>query len=118
MRAHILLASCLFVGVIGSAEVAVAKPHGQPGKRIEMLKEKLNLSDEQANRIAEIVAESRGECQLRETRTERRSCWKRMAESKREQIAEILSPEQQAKFAELRAKRLERRLARKERCNK
>ncbi len=116
---HSLLAAGTLVGVLGFSEVVMATPsHGQPGKRIEMLKEKLNLSDEQANKIAEIVAQGRGECRSYEERAERRSCWKRSAESKRDQIKALLSPEQQAQFAELRAKRMERRMARKERCGK
>ena len=119
MNTHSLLALIAFVGVIGTANIAMAKPtHAQPGKRIEVLKEKLNLSDEQANTIAQIIAEGRGECRKHEQRAARRGCWKKSAEAKREAIAAILSPEQQARFAELRAKRLERRLARKERCGK
>lgn len=116
MRIRSLLTVLSLIGTIGYADVAMAKPHGAPAKRIEMLKERLNLSDDQANRIAEIVGEGRGECRAYEERAERRSCWKKAAHSKREQIAAILSPEQQARFAELREKRMERRLARKERC--
>lgn len=119
MKLHSLIAAFAFIGVIGAADVAMAKPlHGHPGKRIEMLKEKLHLSDGQANKIAEIIAEGRGECRAKEERAARRRCWKNAAESKQEQIAAILSPEQQAQFAELRAKRAERRLARRERCKK
>ena len=114
-----LLATFTLLGVIGSTDVAMAKPsHGQPGKRIAMLKERLNLSDEQANKIGEILAEGRGECRSRTEGTERRNCWKNRAQSKREQIATVLSPEQRAQFAELRAEHRERKLARREKCGR
>ncbi len=118
MKIRSLLAAFTLIGAIGTADVAMARPHRDPGKRIEMLKEKLNLSDEQANSIAQIIAEGHGECRGYQGRMERRGCWKRAAKSKRDQIAAVLSPEQQAKFAELRARRMERRLARREHCKR
>ena len=88
-----------------SATPAAKKEHG-PGERIGMLKEKLGLTEAQVDQLKKIFAEEREQMKaLREKegdKDSKRAEMKKIRDAIQAKIEAILTPEQKAKFAEMR----------------
>jgi len=90
---------------------------GHKGKRmgleikVSKMQRKLDLSDDQADQIYDLMKSKRkiGACKDLEKFSERKNCRRSVREKVDQQIAALLTPDQQAKFAEMKEKRKERR---------
>ncbi len=80
-------------------------------KRIEKMQEKLDLSDEQADQVYDIMKNRKknSSCKNLESFTERKNCRAASKEAAQSEINALLTPEQQQKFAEMKEKRKERK---------
>lgn len=81
-------------------------------RRVERMQNKLNLSDEQANQVSDVLSkahEVREKCDSLSQFTARRDCRKTHREQVKQKLSSILSPEQQAKMKEMKKKWKENR---------
>jgi Spy/CpxP family protein refolding chaperone len=108
MRAKWLRLGAAFGLTLGMATVAAAGPGGPKGPerakaRVEKMKERLGLSDEQAQKIEAILAEAiaQGETDRGQARERRQQV--------RDKIQAVLTDEQKAKAAEQRQELRQRR---------
>ena len=89
-----------------SAPTEPKKEHGPRGDRLGELKEKLGLSDAQVEQLKKIFADEREQMKaLREkegTKEDKMPEMKKIREATQAKIAAILTPEQKAKFEEMR----------------
>lgn len=101
----------LFLMLIFSAAHIYAQPRLNAEEEVERLTNDLDLSDEQAVRVEEILTDSKRQAdKLRESGLDRREMMPQMRdimESTNEQIESILNDEQAEKFSEIAEKRIE-----------
>jgi Spy/CpxP family protein refolding chaperone len=88
---------------------------GGPGERLDILRERLGLSDAQVAQLKEIfaaerekIAAKRKELGKDANRAEVRAAMREIREKSRAKIAAVLTPEQREKFAQMREKMKER----------
>ena len=72
------------------------------GRRLEKIKQALNLTDEQAQQVKAQFQANRAACSGFTERTEKRACMKEKRQQSKGQLEKILTPEQQKLFAEKR----------------
>jgi len=98
--------------------LAFAEGHkGHKGKRmgldmkVSKMQRKLELSDDQADQIYDLMKAKKknAACKELEKFSERKNCRKAARDQVDQEIAALLTPEQQAKFVEMKEKRKERR---------
>jgi Spy/CpxP family protein refolding chaperone len=127
MRSKRLVPTSLFVAALIAICIPLnAAADGGKGHRLDRLdrkvskmQEKLNLSDTQADSVYKILKDAKnGEKCKGEKFSERKQCRLEKRAAVKKKLSEVLTPEQQAKFEELRAKREEHRKERSGRRHK
>lgn len=88
--------------------------HGQRAGQLERLSQELNLTDEQKEKVKPILDEQSKQMQATQDDTslsqeQKRDKMKQIHQTTHSQINEILTPEQQKKFAELKEQHKEQR---------
>jgi periplasmic protein CpxP/Spy len=90
------------------AQAPSAMHQGQHGSRLEWLSKQLNLTDDQKAKVKPILADEGKQMQAAKEDTslsqeQKRDKMKKIHETTNSQINDILTPDQQKKFAELNA---------------
>jgi protein CpxP len=93
--------------------------HGQHASHLEWLSKELNLTDEQKEKVKPILDEQTKQMRATQADTslsqeQKRDKMKQIHQTTHSQINEILTPEQQRKFAELKEQQKEHREGSKE----
>src|SRR5262245_7509714 len=100
------LFSICVAGCIVLPSNVFAHPEGglHHGRRAEMMKKGLGLTDEQAKQVRDIFQSTHGRC-IDKPEAERADCREKLRTERRQQLAQVLSPEQMQKLQELKEKR-------------
>ena len=117
MKSLGILNSLVFAACMSLAPAAHAdEPHGvEPhGRRLELIKEKLNLTDDQAGKIREIFVSRRGKCAQQTDPDSARLCRRENWQDGKQEIDAILTPQQREKFQQFREERRAQRQERRE----
>lgn len=112
-----LLVIFAVVGVtLGSAGAVMAK--GNPEHRVERLAEKLELTPAQKAKVAKIMADRHAKAQVIKdnealSKEERKTQLRALRTEGKAEVAQVLTAEQQAKFAEMKGDKKDRRHGKK-----
>ncbi len=96
----ILFFALIFIAFYSKS--AHASGRKDPFQRLEEMKTKLNLTEDQYQQIHKLITTQRETCAKEASIDARRACAEQGRFTTREKIAEILTPEQKERFKELR----------------
>lgn len=89
--------------------VAVAQPRFTPEQRLKMLKERLNLTEEQSKKVEDILVKSDKEMQkLRSSENRDRSQFRAQMDKTNQEIEKVLDEKQKAEYKKMLEERRQR----------
>jgi len=89
--------------------VAIAQPRFTPQERLKMLKERLNLTEEQSKKVEDILIKSDKELQkLRSSDNRDRSQFRAQMDKTNQEIEKVLDEKQKAEYKKMMEERRQR----------